>query len=42
VVTNRESQLVVNLKMAKSAGIILPVSILRDARVIGQGALQGQ
>ncbi len=42
VVTNRESQLVVNLKMAKSAGIILPVSILRDARVIGQGALQGR
>jgi hypothetical protein len=42
VVTNRESQLIVNLKMAKSSGITLPVSILKDARVIGQEALQGR
>ncbi len=38
VVSNRMAQLVVNLKMAKAAGIVLPVSLLQTAEVIGQEA----
>ncbi len=40
IVQNREAQLIVNLKMAQAAGIILPVSLLQTAEVIGQEALQ--
>ena len=38
VVRNRLAQLVVNLKMAKAAGIVLPVSLLQTAEVIGREA----
>lgn len=38
VVHNRNSQLSVNLKMAKSADIILPLSVLKIAEVIGRDA----
>jgi hypothetical protein len=34
---NRRSKLTVNLKMAQAAGIVLPVSILKNATVIGVG-----
>ncbi len=40
VVQNQEAQLTVNLKMAQAAGIVLPVSLLQTAEVIGQEALQ--
>lgn len=40
VVQNREARLTVNLKMAQAAGIVLPVSLLQTADVIGQEALQ--
>ena len=39
VVQNREVRLTVNLKMAQAAGIVLPVSLLQTAEVIGQEAL---
>lgn len=38
VVRNRLAHLVVNLKMAKAAGIVLPVSLLQTAEVIGKEA----
>jgi len=38
--TNKRSSLTINLKMAKAAGIVLPVSILKNANVIGQQALE--
>jgi ABC-type uncharacterized transport system substrate-binding protein len=37
--TNELSKLTINLKIAKSAGIVLPFSSLKDAKVIGQEAL---
>jgi ABC-type uncharacterized transport system substrate-binding protein len=40
VVTNRRSKLTVNVKMANAAGIVVPVSILKNATVIGQHALE--
>jgi ABC-type uncharacterized transport system substrate-binding protein len=39
VVTNKRSRLTVNVKMAKAAGIVVPVSILKNSIVIGQDAL---
>jgi len=36
VVRNRLAHLVVNLKMAKAAGLVLPVSLLQTAEVVGQ------
>jgi ABC-type uncharacterized transport system substrate-binding protein len=36
LVTNKQAKLTVNLKMAKAAGIVLPVSVLKTANVIGQ------
>jgi hypothetical protein len=41
VVRNRLAHLVVNLKMAKAAGIVLPVSLLQTAEIIGQEAYAG-
>lgn len=38
VVSNRLAHLVINLKMAKPAGIVLPVNLLRTAEVIGREA----
>ena len=38
VVSNRLAHLVVNLKMAKPAGIVLPVSLLQTAEIIGKDA----
>ncbi len=38
---NRQARLTVNLRIAKSAGILLPVSLLKTARVIGKDAYQG-
>jgi len=38
VVMNKKAKLTVNLKMAKAAHIILPVSVLKTATVIGQEA----
>lgn len=38
--TNKHAHLSINLKMAKAAGIVLPVSMLQTAEVIGQEALQ--
>lgn len=40
VVENHQVDLTVNLKMAKAAGIVLPLSILKNATVIGQNALE--
>lgn len=40
IVKNQEAQLTVNLKMAQAAGIVVPVSLLQTAEVIGQEALQ--
>lgn len=40
VVSNRLAHLVVNLKIAKATGIVLPVSVLQTAEVIGQEALR--
>ena len=40
IVSSREGHFVVNLKMAKAAGIVLPVSLLQTAEVIGQDALE--
>lgn len=40
VVHNKEARLSVNLKMAQAAGIVVPVSLLQTAEVIGQEALQ--
>jgi len=37
---NSRAQLTMNLKMAQAAGIVLPVSLLQMAEVIGQEALQ--
>lgn len=37
---NRRAELLVNLKMAKRAGIVLPVSVLKTATVIGQEVYQ--
>jgi ABC-type uncharacterized transport system substrate-binding protein len=42
LVTNKRTKLTVNLKMAKSAGIVLPVSVLKTANVIGQEAFEEQ
>jgi ABC-type uncharacterized transport system substrate-binding protein len=39
VVTNKENNLTVNLRLAKKAGIVFPVSILKQARVIGRKEL---
>ncbi len=38
VVSNRLARLTVNLRMAKGAGIVLPVSLLRTAEIIGREA----
>lgn len=38
VARNRLAHLVVNLKMAKAAGLVLPVSLLKTAEVIGREA----
>lgn len=38
VVRNRLAHLVINLKMAKPAGIVLPVSLLQTAEIIGREA----
>ena len=40
ITKNKQAHLVVNLKMAHAAGIVLPVSLLQVAEVIGQEALQ--
>lgn len=40
VVQNQKARLTVNLKMAQAAGIVMPVSLLQTAEVIGQEALQ--
>ena len=40
VTQNRRAHLTVNLKMAQAAGVLLPVSLLETAEVIGQEALQ--
>jgi ABC-type uncharacterized transport system substrate-binding protein len=42
IVTNKRSKLTVNVKMAKAAGIVVPVSILKNSSVIGQDALEKQ
>jgi ABC-type uncharacterized transport system substrate-binding protein len=42
VVTNKRSRLTVNVKMAKAAGVVVPVSILKNSTVIGQDALEKQ
>ncbi|MHC1729091.1 MAG: ABC transporter substrate-binding protein [Syntrophobacteraceae bacterium] len=39
LVTNKQAKLTVNLKMAKSAGIVFPVSVLKTANVIGSETL---
>ena len=36
---NKENRLTVNLQLAKQAGIVFPVSVLKQARVIGRKAL---
>jgi hypothetical protein len=38
LVSNRLARLTVNLRMAKAAGIVLPVSLLRTAEIIGREA----
>ena len=38
--SNQRAQLTVNLKMAKAAGIVLPVSLLQTAEIIGKEAFQ--
>jgi ABC-type uncharacterized transport system substrate-binding protein len=38
VTRNRLAHLVINLKMAKPAGIVLPVSLLQTAEIIGKEA----
>lgn len=40
VIQNRRAHLTVNLKMAQASGIVVPVSLLQTAEVIGQEALQ--
>jgi ABC-type uncharacterized transport system substrate-binding protein len=40
VTQNNEAHVTVNLKMAEAAGIVLPVSLLQTAEVIGQEALR--
>lgn len=40
VVQNHEARLTVNLKMAQAAGIVVPVSLLQTAEIIGLEALQ--
>lgn len=40
IVQNREARLIVNLKMAQAAGIVLPVKLLQTAEIIGQEALR--
>ncbi|MBF0531031.1 MAG: ABC transporter substrate-binding protein, partial [Deltaproteobacteria bacterium] len=37
--TNKRSKLTVNLKMAKAAGIVVPISVLKRAVVVGQESL---
>ncbi len=39
VTVNKQSKVTVNLKMAKAAGMVLPISTLRNVVVIGQEAL---
>ncbi len=38
--TNKQSALTVNLKLAENAGIVFPVSILKEARIIKSSATQ--
>lgn len=40
VIQNREAHLIINLKMAQAAGIVVPVSLLKTAEVIGLEALE--
>jgi len=40
VILNHQAELTVNLKMAKAAGIVLPLSVIKNANVIGQNALE--
>jgi ABC-type uncharacterized transport system substrate-binding protein len=40
LVSNRLTRLSVNLRMARAAGIVLPVSLLRTAEIIGREAFQ--
>lgn len=39
LVTNQANRLTVNLKLAQKAGIVFPLSVLKQARVIGQTGL---
>lgn len=36
MVENRRVRLIVNLKLARAAGLVLPVSLLKTATVIGK------
>lgn len=40
VVKNKETSLVFNLKLAKKADMIFPLSVIKQARIIGQNALK--